>query len=214
MRKTSVAVESKGFTVVTHGKRSEAAIRGAGTLKYFPHLTDLQRFPGVLDHLSTESTTVCNRNFACIDFIDTPGLLDGFVAYPFDVNRIIAHLATVADVVLVFLDPIGQALCSRTMEVVKLLNKDQHTSSKVSYWLTKVDTIQSLVDLNKVATQVTQVCMGASRRGAGQILALTAAHVQNLTRCVANTHGFSLPTMFLVRALRQPASLGLRRPCA
>jgi GTP1/Obg family GTP-binding protein len=57
-----------------------------------------------------------------VDLIDTPGLVDGNVNYPFDVNRIIAEMAEIVDLILVFLDPIGQALCSRTMNVVADLN--------------------------------------------------------------------------------------------
>lgn len=64
--------------------------------------------------------------------LDTPGLVDGCVTYPFDVNRAILELAQLADLILVFLDPIGQALCSRTMDVVKALN-DRGYHDKMRY---------------------------------------------------------------------------------
>lgn len=57
-----------------------------------------------------------------MDFIDSPGLVDGDIMYPFDVNDAILEFAEHSDLVFVFMDPMGQALCSRTMSVVKLLN--------------------------------------------------------------------------------------------
>lgn len=57
-----------------------------------------------------------------VDFIDSPGLVDGDIMYPFDVNEAIVGFADTADLVFVFMDPMGQALCSRTMSVVKQLN--------------------------------------------------------------------------------------------
>lgn len=37
--------------------------------------------------------------------------------YPFDVNGVIVQLAAMCDLILVFLDPIGQALCSRSVPI-------------------------------------------------------------------------------------------------
>lgn len=65
-----------------------------------------------------------------MDIIDTPGLVDGDIAYPFDVNRAIVSMAEHADLIFVFLDPMGQALCSRTMKVVKSLNVDHYDKMK------------------------------------------------------------------------------------
>jgi hypothetical protein len=76
----------------------------------------------VLSRLNAVVTTSTARSMRSVDLIDTPGLVDGNVNYPFDVNRIIAEMAEIVDLVLVFLDPIGQALCSRTMNVVADLN--------------------------------------------------------------------------------------------
>ncbi len=61
-----------------------------------------------------------------MDFIDTPGLVDGDISYPFDVNDAIVNMAEYADLIFVFLDPMGQALCSRTMKVVKALNEKHY----------------------------------------------------------------------------------------
>ena len=69
------------------------------------------------------------------------------------------------DLIFVFLDPHEQALGSRTMEVVKMLNvgvsmridvKVDHYD-KMCYYLTKIDTLNSIADLMKVSNQTTQV---------------------------------------------------------
>ena len=41
----------------------------------------------MVDYLSTEFSTSSNRSFPLIEFIDTPGLTDGRLKYPFDVNE-------------------------------------------------------------------------------------------------------------------------------
>ena len=106
---------------------------------------DRKRFVDGLTLLVRKSAA---RDFPALDIIDTPGLVDGEISYPFDINKAIIATAAVADLgawrgggadvvcvclrrtllttpspppVLVFLDPIGQALCSRTMNVVKAL---------------------------------------------------------------------------------------------
>ena len=48
-----------------------------------------------------------------------------------------------ADLILVFMDPIGKALVSRTMNVVKELNKEHYY--KMKYYMTKADTVGSQV---------------------------------------------------------------------
>ena len=48
-------------------------------------------------------------------FIDTPGLVDGEMAYPFDVNRAILWLGDLADLIFVFFDPIGQVIMRNTL---------------------------------------------------------------------------------------------------
>lgn len=51
-------------------------------------------------------------------FIDTPGLVDGDMQYPFDVNETITWLGDTSDLVFVLFDPLGQALCKRTLNIV------------------------------------------------------------------------------------------------
>ncbi len=44
---------------------------------------------GVMDFLSTEISTSKQKKFSLVTFIDTPGLVDGDMKYPFDVNEAI-----------------------------------------------------------------------------------------------------------------------------
>ena len=53
--------------------------------------------------------------------MDTPGLADGGLRYKFDVEEVYLWMANHCDLVLVFLDPIGQALCQKTNKLVKRL---------------------------------------------------------------------------------------------
>lgn len=61
-----------------------------------------------------------NEVFGLVDFIDSPGLADGKLQYPFPVNDVIGWLADRVDLVFVFFDPHGQATCERTMDIVKV----------------------------------------------------------------------------------------------
>lgn len=49
-------------------------------------------FPGVVDYLNTEISTSKQKKFSLVTFIDTPGLVDGDMKYPFDVNQSILWL--------------------------------------------------------------------------------------------------------------------------
>lgn len=153
---TGAAVESRGFTLVSQSEKEAPPLKGEATLRYFPQLKGIQKFgKGLIENLSTIVSISHERCFPAVDFIDTPGLVDGSVEYPFDVNRVILFLADFVDLIFVFLDPHEQALGSRTMEVVKLLNENHY--DKMCYYLTKIDTLNSIADLMKVANQTTQV---------------------------------------------------------
>ena len=153
---TGAAVESRGFTLVTCSKKEVPPLKGEATLRYYPQLKNIEKFgKGLIENLSTHVSVSEERCFPNVDFIDTPGLVDGNVEYPFDVNKVLLFLADYADLIFVFLDPHEQALGSRTMEVVKMLNVDHY--DKMYYYLTKIDTLNSLADLLKVSNQTTQV---------------------------------------------------------
>ena len=48
--------------------------------------------PGVVDYLTTEISTSKQKKFSLVTFVDTPGLVDGDMKYPFDVNKAILWL--------------------------------------------------------------------------------------------------------------------------
>ena len=47
---------------------------------------------GVTDYLNTEISTSKQKKFSLVTFVDTPGLVDGDMKYPFDVNQSIQWL--------------------------------------------------------------------------------------------------------------------------
>ena len=52
-------------------------------------------FIGVVDYLNTEISTSKQKKFSLVTFVDTPGLVDGDMKYPFDVNDAILWLGKV-----------------------------------------------------------------------------------------------------------------------
>eukprot|EP00286_Rhodomonas_abbreviata_P016766 CAMPEP_0181316128 /NCGR_PEP_ID=MMETSP1101-20121128/15731_1 /TAXON_ID=46948 /ORGANISM="Rhodomonas abbreviata, Strain Caron Lab Isolate" /LENGTH=472 /DNA_ID=CAMNT_0023423357 /DNA_START=82 /DNA_END=1500 /DNA_ORIENTATION=+ len=168
----SVAIETAGITIVRRGVK-RTTWKGPQSMETFPHLKKLEEIDGVVDFLTTEFSTSVEKNFPLVEFIDTPGLTDGTLKYPFDVDRVIYELAEHATMIMVFLDPIGKALVSRCMNVVERL-AFKH-SAKMSYYLTKFDTAGDEVDRTNVVSQIVQELQGRMRA----------------------THALKLHTMFL-----------------
>ena len=132
IQKESVAIETAGITVIRkvpdfsrfapcpqllilsawQGSK-KTTWKGSMTIESFPHLEKLGKMNGVADFLVTEISTSEEKNFPLVEFIDTPGLTDGTLKYPFDVDQVIYELAEHATMIMVFLDPIGKALVSR-----------------------------------------------------------------------------------------------------
>ena len=110
---------------------------GNATLHLYPHFKPLQAMPGVVDYLSTEISTSKQKKFPLVTFIDSPGLVDGDMCYPFDVNESIMWLADLCDMVFVFFDPIGQALCKRTLNIVEKIS-EKHPE-RMRFYLSKAD---------------------------------------------------------------------------
>mmetsp|Transcript_137 Transcript_137/g.456 ORF Transcript_137/g.456 Transcript_137/m.456 type:complete len:498 (-) Transcript_137:311-1804(-) len=171
---TAVAIETSGFSFCTSGKKRET-LRGKATLQLFEHLRhDLKGFfPAIYPGLSTEVSTSKERCFNLVTFIDTPGLVDGSFHYPFPVEDIIVAMARHTDLIYVLFDPIGQALCDRTMNVIERLN-EQH-ATKMRYFLSKADTVPLERDRQKVIVQITQ----------------------NLSSRIRNKHAFELPSLYI-----------------
>jgi hypothetical protein len=52
----------------------------------------LLNIAGLVDYLQTEVSTSKQKKFPLVTFVDTPGLVDGDMIYPFDVNRALLWL--------------------------------------------------------------------------------------------------------------------------
>jgi hypothetical protein len=171
-----MAIETQGFTFITSGvKKLTAPLKGEATIMRYPHVKGLKTKYGkpLVENLTTRVSVSKAKSFYVVDFIDTPGLVDGNVSYPFEVNDAIVDLADYADLIFVFMDPVGQALVSRTMSVVKELNKKYY--DKMRYYMTKADTVTKQEDLMKLAVQI----------------------AQNVQDHIKNQHGFEIPAIFL-----------------
>lgn len=57
--------------------RKRETLTGDATIRYFDYLEDFGHFEGLLPNLFTEISTSKERSFSCVDFVDTPGLVDG-----------------------------------------------------------------------------------------------------------------------------------------
>jgi len=174
VQSTAVAIETQGFTFCTSGKKRET-LTGRATMKFHPHLQpDLEQYaPQIYNGLQTEISTSKERSFPLITFIDTPGLVDGSFHYPFQVEDAILSVAKHTDLIYIFFDPIGQALCDRTMNVIERLNHEH--AEKLRYFLSKADTVPNERDRQKVVVQITQ----------------------NLSSRVRNAHAFELPSLYI-----------------
>ena len=90
---------------------------------------------GVVDYLTTEVATSKQKKFSFVTFIDTPGLVDGDMKYPFNVEEALTWLGVRADLILIFFDPLGQALCKRTLDIVGEFLCSQYWVLCSQYWV-------------------------------------------------------------------------------
>ena len=74
--------------------------------------------------------------------------------YPFDVNNAILWFGEIVDLIFVYFDPIGQALCKRTLNIVEKLNESH--GNKIHFYLSKADEAGSDTDRQKVLMQIVQ----------------------------------------------------------
>lgn len=175
VQKTGVAIETQGFTVVTSGKKRET-LTGNATLHLYPHFKQLiAGVPELADHLTTEISTSKAKKFPLVNLIDSPGLVDGEMKYPFDINKSIEWWAGVVDLIFVFFDPIGQALCKRTLDICEQMAENGHRE-KMKFYLSKADEAGHEADRQRVMMQVVQ---------------------ELCKRPALNTHSFDMPTIFV-----------------
>lgn len=153
VQRTGVAIETQGFTFVTSGRKRES-LTGNATLHLYPHFEPLRSIEGIVDYLTTEISTSKQKKFSLVTFVDTPGLVDGDMKYPFDVNKAILWLGDIADLIFVFFDPIGQALCKRTLTLVEKLN-EKH-AERMRFYLSKADEAGHEADRQRVMMQIVQ----------------------------------------------------------
>ncbi|XP_002733769.1 uncharacterized protein LOC100378905 [Saccoglossus kowalevskii] len=153
VQRTGVAIETQGFTFVTSGRKRES-LTGNATLHLYPHFKELVNIEGVVEYLVTEITTSKQKKFSLVTFVDTPGLVDGDMKYPFNVDESILWLGDRADLIFVFFDPIGQALCKRTLNLVEKLNEDH--SDRIRFYLSKADEAGHESDRQRVMMQIVQ----------------------------------------------------------
>uniref|UniRef100_A0A671Y7M5 Si:dkey-98f17.5 n=1 Tax=Sparus aurata TaxID=8175 RepID=A0A671Y7M5_SPAAU len=153
IQKTGVAIETQGFTFITSGRKRES-LTVRSSLKEAPAHTRCLCLPGVTDYLSAEISTSKQKKFSLVTFVDTPGLVDGDMVYPFNVNSAITWLGEQADLVFVFFDPMGQALCKRTLNIVEQLS--EKCGDKLLFYLSKADEAGSETDRQRVMMQIVQ----------------------------------------------------------
>uniref|UniRef100_A0A8C1ER14 Si:ch211-11k18.4 n=1 Tax=Cyprinus carpio carpio TaxID=630221 RepID=A0A8C1ER14_CYPCA len=153
IQRTGVAIETQGFSFVTSGRKRES-LTGNATLHLYPHFKTLQEFKGVSEYLGTEICTSRQKRFSLVTFVDTPGLVDGDMKYPFDVDQAILWLGELCDLILVFFDPMGQALCKRTLNIVEKLNEKQ--GDRLRFYLSKADEAGGESDRQRVMMQIVQ----------------------------------------------------------
>lgn len=153
IQRTGVAIETQGFTFVTSGRKRES-LTGNATLHLYPHFKPLQEFKGVSEYLGTEICTSRQKRFSLVTFVDTPGLVDGDMKYPFDVDQAVLWLGDLCDLILVFFDPMGQALCKRTLNIVEMLN-EKH-GDRLRFYLSKADEAGGESDRQRVMMQIVQ----------------------------------------------------------
>jgi len=153
VQRTGVAIETQGFSFITSGRKRES-LTGNATLHLYPHFKPIAEIEGVPDYLNTEISTSKQKKFSLVTFVDTPGLVDGDMKYPFDVNHSIMWFGDLCDLIFVFFDPIGQALCRRTLDIVEKLN-ERHPD-RVRFFLSKADEAGLESDRQRVMMQIVQ----------------------------------------------------------
>ncbi|XP_058850336.1 uncharacterized protein LOC131699027 isoform X2 [Acipenser ruthenus] len=164
-------------------------ITGNATLHLYPHFRTLQEFEGVSDYLSTEISTSRQKKFSLVTFIDTPGLVDGDMKYPFDVNSALAWLGEQADLILVFFDPMGQALCKRTLDIVERLSET--CGDRLLFYLSKADEAGRETDRQRVMMQIVQeLCRRPGLNKCGfEMPTIYIPNPQKPSRCVNQIDG-------------------------
>lgn len=129
--------------MITSGKIRES-LTGNATIKLFPELYNLKQIKDSIQYVGTEVSTSKKNQFSLCNFIDTPGLIDSDMKYPFDINETILSLGDIADLIFVFFDPVGLALCKRTLHLTEKLNEKY--PNKIHLLLARADESGTEID--------------------------------------------------------------------
>ncbi|XP_061842408.1 uncharacterized protein [Nerophis lumbriciformis] len=188
IQKTGVAIETQGFTFITSGRKRES-LTGNATLHLYPHFRPLLEFKGVMDYLSAEISTSKQKKFSLVTFVDTPGLVDGDMIYPFNVNSAITWFGEQSDLIFVFFDPMGQALCKRTLNIVEKLS--EKCGDKLLFYLSKADEAGKETDRQRVMMQIVQeLCRRPGLNKCGfEMPTIYIPNPQKPSRCVNQIDG-------------------------
>ena len=193
---TGDAVETTGFTVV-RGSRGRAGSDAVCEHEGEAVFVDDEELAAAAARLPAEERKAfisslllkcvpSSKDLRALTVIDTPGLVDGGVDYAFNIGNAIVELSTTADLIIVMLDPVGQALCARTLDVVSSLFK-RGLGPRTRFYLTKADTIASQKDAIKVAQQLAAALAGR----------------------IGLVHGLTVPAIFLPAASRGVAEVAV-----
>uniref|UniRef100_A0A672QP12 Uncharacterized LOC107599159 n=1 Tax=Sinocyclocheilus grahami TaxID=75366 RepID=A0A672QP12_SINGR len=130
IQKTGVAIETQGFTFITSGRKRES-LTGNATLHLYPHFRPLLEFKGIL--------SMHNQ------------LVRVTLFFTFDLS---VFSGEQADLIFVFFDPMGQALCKRTLNIVEKLS--EKCGDKLRFYLSKADEVGRETDRQRVMMQIVQ----------------------------------------------------------
>lgn len=111
------------------------------------------------------------------------------MVYPFDVNRAITSFGEQADLVFVFFDPMGQALCKRTLNIVEKLS--DKVADKLRFYLSKADEAGRETDRQRVMMQIVQeLCRRPGLNKCGfEMPTIYIPNPQKPSRCVNQIDG-------------------------
>lgn len=157
IQSTGIAIETSHFTMITYGEK-ENELRSEGTMIMYPFLREIMNrsekkvYGTFFSNLNTKISSKNENFFQYVDFIDTPGLTDGLVKYNCDIIEMIKWISDYVDMVLIFLDPVGQALCTKTMEIISFLYSKH--KEKFQICLSKIDQVVEERDFLRLNQQI------------------------------------------------------------
>ena len=165
---TGVAIETRGFTFVTSGRKRET-LKGDATFAFYDHIEGLQGFKGITDNVFTEISTSKDKNFSAWSARTPPAWWTARWSTP-STSSSPSCGSPIRRSLLVFFDPIGQALCKRTMTAIERLNESH--AEKLAYYMSKADQVEKEHDRQRVLIQIS----AEPRRSRQELARVQASH--------------------------------------